>query len=365
MAKCRADLDKFADLQSVNPVVAIFALELVFFSLKRFILMYGGVVPLPVVQHTVGGVVAGVEHLHRQLFIHRDLEPDNILLRVDGPTGSLIPKIADLGSSVAAERAMTRGVCTAYYRAPELFEDQAISVAAGQASSVAATRYGGEVDVWSCGVVAAEMLLGKHPWSFSSDDWPTAFAAIAAKLGRPTGAKALCVGKVAQDMVAGGMWKDVAGARRHLADIPAQAENLVNKMTKWRHADRCSMAEANSHAWFRTAPAKPGQKGVGADGAPPAAAVVECAGASAAAAKAECAGSDAKGAADAASPQALAVVECAVASAAAAMADCAVVTTPPAAAAVSSVETLSPTPVSQGANLFQCKCSGRCPTHSK
>ena len=120
---------------------------------------------------------------------------------------------------------------------------QASSDAASRASSDAAakmpTKYGGEVDVWSCGVIAAELLLGRHPWQFTSEDWPTVFAAIAAKLGRPSGAKVpLMVGVGAQEMVAGGMWKDEAGARRPLTDIPAQARDLVNKMCKWKHASR-------------------------------------------------------------------------------------------------------------------------------
>ena len=95
------------------------------------------------------------------------------------------------------------------------------------------------MDVWSCGVIAAELLLGRHPWQFTSEDWPTVFAAIAAKLGRPSGAKVpLMVGVGAQEMVAGGMWKDDAAARRPLTDIPAQARDLVNKMCKWKHANR-------------------------------------------------------------------------------------------------------------------------------
>ena len=91
----------------------------------------------------------------------------------------------------------------------------AASRASSDAADKMATKYGGEVDVWSCGVIAAELLLGRHPWQFTSEDWPTVFAAIAAKLGRPSGAKVpLMVGVGAQEMVAGGMWKDDAAARR-------------------------------------------------------------------------------------------------------------------------------------------------------
>ena len=120
---------------------------------------------------------------------------------------------------------------------------QASLDAASRASSDAAakmpTKYGGEVDVWSCGVIAAELLLGVHPWPFKKDDWPSVFTAIAARIGRPGGQKCpLMVGVGAQEMVAGGMWQDDAAARRPLTDIPAQARELVTKMCRWRHAAR-------------------------------------------------------------------------------------------------------------------------------
>ena len=242
--QCRPLLEQIPDLQC-SPVVAIYAMELGLFPLKKLLLLHGGVLPLSMVQQTLQGTLAGVFHLHRNSFVHRDLKPDNILMCLEALTGKLVPKIADLGSAQTANNARTRGVCTPLYRAPELFREvaQAIVDAANRASSDAAattpTKYGGEVDVWSCGVIAAELLLGKHPWQFMHEDWPEVFDAIAAKLGRPSGPKfPLMVGVSAQEIVNGGMWKDDAAARRPLTDIPAQARDLVNKMCRWRHATR-------------------------------------------------------------------------------------------------------------------------------
>ena len=252
VAKCRPQIAEVADLQS-SPI-AIYAMELAMFSQRKFVLLHGGVVPLPMVRHLLQGTLGGVAHLHRNAFIHRDLKPDNILMCLEATTGRLVPKIADLGSVQTADNARTRGVCTPHYRAPELFREvvKASLDAAGRASSDAAakmpTKYGGEVDVWSCGVIAAELLLGRHPWLFTSEDWPTVFAAIAAKLGRPGGAKVpLMVGVSAQEMVAGGMWKDDAAARRPLKDIPAQARELVTKMCRWRHATRIPLINKAFH----------------------------------------------------------------------------------------------------------------------
>ena len=95
------------------------------------------------------------------------------------------------------------------------------------------------MDVGSCGVIAAEMLLGKHPWYFPSDDWPTVFAFIAAKIGRPPGGKGpLTKGVSQQDMVGGGMWKNEGAAIRPLTEIPKQAQNLTRGMCQWRQQQR-------------------------------------------------------------------------------------------------------------------------------
>ena len=244
VAPYRSQIQEIPKMENAR-VLAGYVLELALMSLRKFMLYHGSVVELPMVRYMLQGILAGVAHLHRNAFVHRDLKPDNILMCLEATTGRLVPKIADLGSTQAADVARTRGVCTPLYRAPELFMEVArasLDAASRGGSSDAAakpTKYGGEVDVWSCGVIAAELLLGRHPWQFTSEDWPTVFAAIAAKLGRPGGAKApLMVGVGAQEMVGGGMWKDETGARRPLTDIPAQARELVNKMCKWKHANR-------------------------------------------------------------------------------------------------------------------------------
>ena len=123
LATCRPQLEHVPDLTVVNhPVIAIYAMELAMFSQRKFMLLRGGVVPLPMVRYILQGIFAGVGHLHRNAFVHRDLKPDNILMCVDTMgSGRLVPKIADLGSVQTAENARTRGVCTPHYRAPELF----------------------------------------------------------------------------------------------------------------------------------------------------------------------------------------------------------------------------------------------------
>jgi len=91
-------------------------------------------VPLPVFLRTklseeqlgefAAGLVAGVEHLHERRVMHRDLKPQNLLVR----HGAIV--IADFGLSIQLPEdkweagregeAYTREVCTRWWRPPEV-----------------------------------------------------------------------------------------------------------------------------------------------------------------------------------------------------------------------------------------------------
>lgn len=87
---------------------------------------------------------AGLAHIHQHNFFHRDIKPENILYE----TSRQVLRIADFGESrsLRARPPFTDYVGTRWYRAPEcLLRD---------------CGYSSPVDVWSGGLVFAELLRG-------------------------------------------------------------------------------------------------------------------------------------------------------------------------------------------------------------
>ncbi|KZF19046.1 Pkinase-domain-containing protein [Xylona heveae TC161] len=86
-------------------------------------------------------VLEGIEYLHRNDIIHRDVKMQNILLTSKGTL-----KLADFGMAREySPRPLTPGVVTIWYRSPELL--------------LGTKRYTPAVDLWSAGLILAELLL--------------------------------------------------------------------------------------------------------------------------------------------------------------------------------------------------------------
>ena len=85
----------------------------------------------------------GIEYLHHNWILHRDLKPNNLLLDKNG-----VLKITDFGLAKAfgsPNRVLTHQVVTRWYRSPELL--------------FGARLYGTGVDMWAMGCIIAELLL--------------------------------------------------------------------------------------------------------------------------------------------------------------------------------------------------------------
>jgi len=98
-----------------------------------------------IIKRIIYQLVSGIDYLHRNGMLHRDLKPDNVL--VDGNNHVYIADFGLARPIYQPLREYTNEVMTLYYRPPELIFGE--------------KKYSTAVDVWSLGCLAAEVLTGK------------------------------------------------------------------------------------------------------------------------------------------------------------------------------------------------------------
>lgn len=96
-------------------------------------------------------LLSGLLECHNNFMIHRDIKPNNCLIKADGTL-----KLADFGLTRVLDSNMTAQAVTRWYRAPEML--------------LGATSYSMAVDLWSVGAVFAEMFL-RVPFFAAENDF--------------------------------------------------------------------------------------------------------------------------------------------------------------------------------------------------
>lgn len=179
----------------------------------------------------------GLHHCHRNFILHRDLKPNNLLLAPDGQL-----KIADFGLARSLGNAVedfTSNVVTRWYRAPELL--------------FGAKHYTGAVDIWSVGIIFAELML-RTPYLPGKDDVDQLDVTFRA-LGTPTEQ----------------IWPNVSllplynslriyappsrqELRNRFSAATEKALDLLISMTQLDPGRRCDLAQALLHDFFTESP---------------------------------------------------------------------------------------------------------------
>ncbi|GAA1255732.1 hypothetical protein GCM10009677_02100 [Sphaerisporangium rubeum] len=123
-------------------------------DLRRLTARHGGRLPAPVVLAIARQCAEALNDLHRNLVKHRDIKPDNILVRQADP---VVIALADFGVARGGDRLPGTGVASvrlASHRSGTVpyMSPQAV---AGLVST--------DDDWWSLGITLAELALGRHP----------------------------------------------------------------------------------------------------------------------------------------------------------------------------------------------------------
>eukprot|EP01125_Pyxidicula_operculata_P006580 TRINITY_DN2270_c0_g1_i6.p1 TRINITY_DN2270_c0_g1~~TRINITY_DN2270_c0_g1_i6.p1 ORF type:complete len:673 (+),score=87.86 TRINITY_DN2270_c0_g1_i6:210-2228(+) len=159
-------LDNYDD-QYTFPIRSIFIVfEGAAYNLGHHIMKYGK----PTLSFTWSvfkQLLLALDYLHKSGVMHRDLKTTNILMTEDHRVKLFA---FDLSRQITKDTRYTNKIYTLWYRPPEIL--------------LGATKYSSSSDMWSAGVIFAEMLLGKNLFTDGSE-----FACLGkmfALLGAPT-----------------------------------------------------------------------------------------------------------------------------------------------------------------------------------
>jgi len=209
----------------------------------------GEPLPLQLVVGVLGQMLAGVEHIHEEGFLHRDLKPGNVFLTRptatgsnEGDDGSLTVLIGDLGlaAELPSDRPARRSEAVTEAGGARETDEKSLSTGVGTWSYAAPeqrAKGGGDAavearsDVFSCGVVLFEML---HPGFATQMQRAMALAELRDRRQLPDEMLALCAPEPA---TVGGVGGAVRKLRRCLGE-------LALEMTAPQPADRPTVAEA-------------------------------------------------------------------------------------------------------------------------
>lgn len=189
------------------------------------------------VQALAADLTHAVAHLNGLHIIHRDVKPANCVIFIRPNCTAL--KLGDFGCARVAQPFMTPGMCTSWYRAPELFRE-----AGGRGPKKSA--YTEAVDVWSLGCVVGEMLMCDELFSAASEQ--EVANVIRVRLGMEEEAYGNLVASATAKVRKPGQSRifDVKFPRSH-AGLQAAGNDFLRKCFKYDASHRLSAAALLTH----------------------------------------------------------------------------------------------------------------------
>jgi serine/threonine protein kinase len=206
-------------------------LECLDYDLKKFLDMQKAALPSMLVKSYAYQIIAGICYCHCHRIIHRDLNPQNLLINQSGYI-----KLADFGLARAFTiplRNYTHEVVTLWYRAPEIL--------------LGSKLYSVPIDIWSAGCIIVEMINRKP--LFPGDSEIDELFSIFRVLGTPTeetfpGVTQLPAYSETFPHWQAKPWPDV------IRGAEPEAIDLVQKMLMYDPAARISAKAALDHPYF-------------------------------------------------------------------------------------------------------------------
>ena len=175
---------------------------------------------------------------HANYILHRDIKPNNLLIAASGEL-----KLADFGLARSFSNpyvAMSTNVITMWYRPPELF--------------FGAKHYAGAVDIWSVGMVMAELVY-RNPYIWANSEIEQV-AKMCEVLGTPTEENWPGVTKLPKYLVHEPI-KPMIGKKDWMDRFIVVGEegvDLVMRMLTYDPRKRISAAEVLKHSWWSVKP---------------------------------------------------------------------------------------------------------------
>jgi len=188
----------------------------------------------PVLDLYLAQLAAGLNHVHENRVLHRDLKPQNLLIDNQGNV-----KLADFGLARMVElpfRNYTHEVVTQWYRPPEILLGQKV--------------YEWGADIWGLGCIFAEMVTNKP--LFPGDSEIDQLFRIFRLLGTPTEETWPGVTKLPDFNVSFPIWepKGLLESYPTLKSMGEGGVELLNELLVFYPKDRISARQALSHQFF-------------------------------------------------------------------------------------------------------------------